>query len=91
MSVMYLLYIPVAVCVWHERRQRRMWLMFLVALTSLMALGLVVVNTGALYRLRYAFWIMLIIMAAEGLLILKSGLRDGGKKRRKNVLVHFHC
>jgi len=37
----------------------------------------VVVNAGALYRLRYAFWIMLIIIAAEGLLILKSGLRDG--------------
>ena len=73
---MYLLYIPVAFCVWQERRQPRMWLMFLVALTSLMALGLVVVNAGALYRLRYAFWIMLIILAAEGLLILKSGLTN---------------
>ena len=71
---MYLLYIPVAVCVWQERRLPRMWLTFLVVLTSLMALGLVVVNAGALYRLRYAFWIMLIILAAEGLLILKSGL-----------------
>ena len=64
-----------------------MWLTFLVALTGLMALGLVVVNAGALYRLRYAFWIMLIIIAAEGLLILKSGLRDGkAQELRKKVV-----
>ena len=87
MSVMYLLYTPVAVCVWQERRQPRMWLTFLVALTSLMALGLVVVNAGALYRLRYAFWIMLIILAADGLLILKSGLTNRkAQELRKKVV-----
>ncbi len=81
MSVMYLLYVPVAVCVWQERWQRRMWLTFLVALTSLMALGLVVVNAGALYRLRYAFWIMLIVIASEGILIVMSRMRVIGKTR----------
>jgi len=87
MSLMYLLYVPMAVCVWQKRRRQRMWLTFLVALTSLMALGLVVVNAGALYRLRYAFWIMLIIIAAEGLLILKSGLTNRkAQELRKKVV-----
>jgi hypothetical protein len=31
-----------------------------------MALGLVVVNLGTLYRLRYVFLILIIILAAEG-------------------------
>ncbi len=42
-----------------------MWLLFLVATIGTIALGLVVVNAGALYRLRYVFWIMFIIMAAQ--------------------------
>ena len=41
--------------------------MFLVATIGTIALGLVVVNAGALYRLRYVFWIMFIIMAADSL------------------------
>ncbi len=74
---MYFLYIAVGVCLWQERRSLRMWLTFLVATTGLVALGLVVVNAGALYRIRYAFWIMLIIIAAEGILIVvrTRGLR----------------
>jgi hypothetical protein len=33
---------------------------------GIMALGLVVVNVGALYRLRYFFLILMIILAAAG-------------------------
>jgi hypothetical protein len=46
-----------------------MWLIFLTATAGLIGLGLVVVNAGALYRLRYVFWIMLIIIAAQGILL----------------------
>lgn len=42
------------------------WLLFSVATTAIVALGLVVVNIGALFRLRYAFMIWIIIIAAEG-------------------------
>ena len=44
-----------------------MWLLFLVAAIGMVALGLVVVNAGALYRIRYVFWMMLIVLAAEGI------------------------
>ena len=65
--VMYLLYVAVGICVWRERRRLAMWLVFLTATAGLIGLGLVVVNAGALYRLRYVFWIMLIVIAAQGI------------------------
>ena len=65
--VMYLLYVAVGICLWRERRRIAMWLIFLTATAGLIGLGLVVVNAGALYRLRYVFWIMLIIIAAQGI------------------------
>jgi hypothetical protein len=61
---MYLVYIAAGFCVWRDRRNSKMWLSFLVAAAGMVALGLVVVNAGALYRIRYVFWVMLIVIAA---------------------------
>jgi hypothetical protein len=49
-----------------ERRRFSVWLLWLVAAMGMISLGLVVVNVGALYRLRYVFLILLIILASEG-------------------------
>ena len=65
--VMYFLYVAAAVCVWRNRRRIEVWLLFLVATIGTIALGLVVANAGALYRLRYVFWILFILLAAETL------------------------
>jgi 4-amino-4-deoxy-L-arabinose transferase-like glycosyltransferase len=65
--VMYLLYVAVGFCLWRERRRLTMWLVILTATAGLIGLGLVVVNAGALYRIRYVFWIMMIIIAARGI------------------------
>ncbi|HXS02759.1 MAG TPA: hypothetical protein VN724_19460 [Pyrinomonadaceae bacterium] len=64
---MYFLYLAAALCVWRERRNLKMWLLLLVATTGMVALGLVVVNAGALFRIRYVFWMMLIVLAAREL------------------------
>jgi hypothetical protein len=64
---MYFFYIAVAVSLWRERRNLKMWFVFLIAATGMLALGLVVVNAGALYRIRYVFWIMIIIIASRRL------------------------
>lgn len=72
---MYFLYIAVAVCVWRERRNQKMWLLFLVAAIGMLALGLVVVNAGALFRLRYACWILMIVLGSHGLTRLKKEIR----------------
>jgi 4-amino-4-deoxy-L-arabinose transferase-like glycosyltransferase len=63
---MYFLYVAAGLCVWRERRNRKMWLLFLVATIGMLALGLVVVNAGALFRLRYAFWILMIVISSRG-------------------------
>ena len=68
--VMYFLYAAAALCVWRNRRRLEMWLVFLVATIGTIALGLVVANAGALYRLRYVFWILFIVLAAETLVHL---------------------
>ena len=69
---MYFLYAAAAYCLWRERRNLQVWLLFLVAAIGMAGLGLVVVNAGALFRIRYVFWMMIIVLAAEGLRKLLS-------------------
>jgi len=50
----------------------------LVAATAILgctALGYVVVNISALYRMRYGFWILLIVLGAKGLIIVNDSLK----------------
>ena len=45
------------------------------------ALGLVVVNVGALYRIRYLFLIMLMVLAAGGAALALGRVRpEGGRE-----------
>lgn len=66
--VMYFLYVAAGFCLWRERRNLALWFLFLVATIGIVGLGLVVVNAGALYRIRYVFWMLLIVTAAQGIL-----------------------
>lgn len=84
---MYFLYLAVAFCVWQERRNLRMWLMFLVATIGMVGLGLVVVNAGALYRIRYVFWIMMIVIAAKGICHLTVFRTNSTKSRTSSSVV----
>ncbi len=69
---MYALYIPAMFCLWRQRRNLSVWLIFLVAAIGMIALGVVVVNAGALYRLRYVFWILIVLLAAEGIVMWRN-------------------
>jgi len=51
---------------WRARKDLSAWFVFLVITLGAVALGLVVANIGALYRLRYPFWLMLIVFGASG-------------------------
>jgi hypothetical protein len=51
---------------WRARGDLSAWFLFLVITLGAVALGLVVGNVGALYRLRYPFWTLLIIFGASG-------------------------
>lgn len=51
---------------WRERKHLSAWLLFLVVTLGAIAVGLVVGNVGALYRVRYPFWALLIVLGAGG-------------------------
>jgi hypothetical protein len=70
--VMYFFYIPAGVCVWRQRKNLRMWLVLLFALTSMIGLGFVVANVGALFRLRYVFWMMIVVLAMKGIELISD-------------------
>ena len=52
---------------WRARRELAAWLLFTILTIGAIALGLVVNNIGALYRLRYSFWILIVVLGAGGL------------------------
>ena len=52
---------------WRARKELPAWLLFAFVVIGAMALGLVVSNVGALYRLRYSFWILIVVLGAGGL------------------------
>jgi hypothetical protein len=49
---------------WHRLA---VWLILLIATLGCTALGYVVVNISALYRMRYSFWILFIVLAASAI------------------------
>ena len=51
---------------WRERKHVSAWFLFLVITLGAVALGLVVSNIGALFRLRYPFWALLVVCGAGG-------------------------
>lgn len=65
--LMYFVELLALVCIWRSRRSLPVWLLVLVAASGATSLGLVVANAGALYRMRYVFWLLLIILGAAGL------------------------
>jgi hypothetical protein len=68
MLSMYAIEILAFAVLWWRRRDLVVWLLFLITLMGATALGLVIVNIGALYRFRYIFLILLIILAAGGVM-----------------------
>jgi hypothetical protein len=55
---------------WSQRKNLSAWLLFVMTGFGAVALGLVVNNMGAMYRLRYPFWVMMVILGAGGVSFL---------------------
>jgi len=68
--LMYTVQLLALFCLWRERRQLSVWLLAVTICLGVTALGIVVCNVGALYRLRYIYWMLLIIVGAGGALRL---------------------
>ncbi|MCB1022801.1 MAG: hypothetical protein KDB79_00325 [Acidobacteria bacterium] len=72
--IFYLIMILAVYSVYKDRSLPTFFLatIFLIGVTSL---GLVMINVGAIYRMRYVFWILLIIAATNGALKIATSLR----------------
>jgi hypothetical protein len=60
--------------VW-SRRSLALWLLLAISILGVTLLGLVLPNLGAIYRLRYPFWLLLIILGMKGLQSLVQAIR----------------
>jgi hypothetical protein len=85
MLLTYALEVLALFCVWRERRRTAVWFLLLVAAGGAVGLGLMVRNVGTLYRLRYPFWVLLVILAAGGAVRLFSTLLVTDPRRRNSV------
>jgi hypothetical protein len=71
--VMYVMIGFVIWSVWQRRERLAICLLATAAAVSVTLLGLVTPNVGALYRLRYPFWILLLIVGVESALRVGFG------------------
>ena len=62
---------------WRGRRRAAAWLLLSVAATEMIALGLVVINVGTLFRLRYVFLMLLVVLAVGGAARLLGRTAEG--------------
>ena len=66
MILTYLLELAALAGLWARRGRPVAWLLALSCAAGMTALGLVMPNVGTLYRMRYAFWMLLVVLAAGG-------------------------
>jgi hypothetical protein len=77
-TLTYAIELLAAIFVWRNRRSLHVWLLVIAAVLGILALGLVVVNVGTLYRMRYSYWVLLVILSSGGLFeIVWSRIRSG--------------
>jgi len=60
--------------IWRGRRQLSVWYLICAASMGMVTLALITPNVGNLYRWRYPFWMILIILGAGGIQYLRSRL-----------------
>ncbi len=67
MFLTYLLYFFALIGIWQTRASPQMWLLLITFLSAAVSFGLVVINIGQLYRMRYFFWILAVILGSGGI------------------------
>ncbi len=78
MMLTYLLEILALIYLWKTRRRAGTWFVALATLIGMLAIGLVVVNVGTLYRMRYPFWVPIVVMGTAMLVRLPLPQRFAG-------------
>src|ERR1700682_1589627 len=76
MLLTYILEALAVIGVWQKRGELFVWLLTFSAILGATALGLIVINMGSLYRLRYSYWILIVILGAGGMMHVLSKRRS---------------
>lgn len=71
---MYGIQLLAMLSIWHKRKNISIWFLVAVVILGTLTLSLVVVNVGALYRFRYSFWIILVIIGVGRKFFYKNTL-----------------
>jgi putative peptidoglycan lipid II flippase len=82
----YLIELLCVVGFWQRRQQFAVWLLLPTAVLGAGAVALVVVNVGSIYRLRYSFWMLLVVLGSGGLVRVFS--KASKEKRAQPQLPH---
>jgi hypothetical protein len=80
MMALYLIELLAIFGVWRGRKRLPVWLLAIVAVAGILALSLVTVNVAVLFRVRYLFMMLVIILGAGGAVEALSLL--GAKRAR---------
>ena len=74
MCVMYLMFGFTAITLAQQRKRLIVWFLFMLTVAGCIALGYVVANISALYRMRYTFFIPVLILGVQGLITVRQAL-----------------
>lgn len=83
--VMYAFELLALLAVLRPPRRIAAWLLLSVSAFGVTLLALVIPNVGALYRFRYSFWLLLIILAAKGFESVRGSLKRAGSGRAGSI------
>lgn len=71
MLVIYGLELLALFGLWRSRKRLSIWLLVCITVFGVTVLGLGLVNVGALFRMRYAFFVLLILLGINGLMQIR--------------------
>ena len=62
----YVLELLALISLWQMRKNLAVWLLVATVVCGVTALGLIVLNIGAFYRLRYPYWMLIVVLGTGG-------------------------
>ena len=83
--VMYVIGLLALIAVVRRPQRLAASLLLSISILGVTLLGLVVPNIGALYRFRYVFWVLLIILGVKGFEVIRESVRHWFYSRRTQV------
>ncbi len=84
--LIYFLSFCAVLTIYYYRKSLDLWQLVLTVICGIMPLGFLVTNIGALYRIRYVFWFLLIIIGVRGFCIaLDIIIKKYGSFKTENV------